>query len=259
MTNDSKRMRPWPEITLPVPRVAVGIGHWESTADGKLLQWEREGIGFRHVSLPDEFWMREVLHLDLDDPAALARFTTEYGLLDPHALGIGPVRDRTTESVYVEDLIRALRHVRNIARIVMAVASDRPRDFRDALEDDGLEVDDRVKWAIRMLDPGLAYLHPRIVLVDEVAMNGDASEQSSESLYATICAQVYNFIVERPHLSTCQKCEIEYVHQRGRSRYKRHRPASEVQYCSAECAGAAASLRYRQRQRMNAAEGGETK
>lgn len=256
----SERMRPWPETILPVPRVAIGTGSWIAVND-ELLQWQRADVAMRHVELPAEFWLRELLQLDVDSPTAAAKFSTDFGMLDPHALDVGAPRDRISESVYLDEFSVAMRRLRNIARIVRAVASDSPRQYLEDLEEDGLQLDGRTSWAVRTLDKALVSVHPRIILVDEIGLHGDPQSQATASLFAAIGVQMYNFIVEQPHLSVCQRCGVEHVHQRGRGRYGGHRPAHKVKYCSWTCANAASSAAYNARKRAEAraAKGGETK
>lgn len=239
-------MRPWPDVVLPVPPVWVGRGTWCVEDDS--LVYEGGGHGLHRVALPEDFWMRELLELDLEDAGAIAAFSSAYGMLDPQQ---GPIHAPRTLDAYRMGAVV----MRNVARVVLAIVGDSPRSFLAEIEEGdrpiALPNEDAelvaADWAACRLDAGLQTMHPRVVFGRDDALYSGAPELSVATLYDVLCVQVFNYIATRDHLSRCEwePCHREFIFQRGRTVHGGHRRSAK--YCSAECATAAAKKAYRDR------------
>lgn len=233
---------PWPSLQLPVPDVVQGQGQWQHE-DG-YLRWVEESIDQRRITVPDEFWMQELLDLDLEDAAAISAFCSTWGMLE-----IPPKRDPYA-AVSVADYRRDAIRLRNVARLVLAQAGQ-PRRWHDEREPDGLEKlseDALQRWLVATLNRALSPMHPRLVACGVAGFNG-SPEDLRVGLLTAIAVQIFNFVLEKPHVSRCEwpPCGREYVYQRGRSTYGGHK--STARYCSPQCMRAAKQKRYRDKKR----------
>lgn len=254
--DDVIQLRAWPPTTLPVPEVRVGVGRWELESDG-ILAWREADFDERYYTLPDEFWMRELLTLNLEDPESIALFCTQYGMLDlPLLLG------RKVSIVGLSDYRHAASRMRNVARYLLAQAGYDRRWITDREEDAlGLDIQSSgwERWVLAHIGRALSPLHPRLIHPKTTGpeLGGYDGSLSAVDLTTGIALQMFNFVVDQPHVSLCEWCGHEFIYQRGRSKYGQHRSTS-VRYCTPEHAQDASRKAYRDRQRQKRAKGGET-
>lgn len=318
MSSLQHRIRPWPDNLLsPINIDAPFV--WRATKDDVLLAFidphQPWDAGIKQ--LPDEFWLREVLRLDLSNPDEIATFCTEYGcpnLDDVAALSslhgqlkrlraISTVQDferhrevivtrgleievrarmatlqardaypresrHTPHALSVAESRCVLGQFRDLARIVLAFIRNTsiPQDEMDvsAWRADqfatGDPEEDSVTWAALRISAGLHMMQPRLIALDtSLACRSHHPDEQQGPLFDALCVQLFNAVVENPHVSVCDWCHQEFIHQRGRSKSGRHRAvtdASKKHYCSAECSMASAKKSYRDRQRASE-KGGE--
>lgn len=103
--------------------------------------------------------------------------------------------------------------------------------------------------ALRMLEAtlnlGLGELRPAISLVG--APEPNSPQRESVGLFAAVCIQFANHIVEKAAYKRCDNCGQWFVRQSGRAEQGQHR-RSGVKYCSRGCARAKAERdRYARR------------
>jgi hypothetical protein len=255
MTKSVIRLWPWPSTRLPLPDVVTGCGHWD-VKDG-LLHWSEVKIGERRVAVPEEFWLRELLALDLDSEDAIAKFSTQYGMLDTDLLDVGRRLERDADRD-LDDYRLGAKRLRNIARHILAMggASRRWDEDREADGLDGFDEDGRLRWTVAHLGKALKDLHPRLVAHDVSGFNGSPADLRI-GLVSAVAVQVFNFVLDAPHVSLCNwdACpQKEYIFQRGhRSAYGGHKSGS-VRFCCPEHAKLAGNKAYRERKRKAKAE-----
>lgn len=157
---------------------------------------------------------------------------------------------------HADEFRLAAHELRDMTRILLAMTGE------PALYDAGLEsarwssADDfasAVRWFRRNLNYGLVKFHPRMIdLDDQLALAAGAAHPSDMELglYAVVCVELYNALVEAPRWRKCAlpDCKQQiYVKQRGRSTKGGHR--SDSIYCSTDCATTAAKRNFRARKR----------
>jgi hypothetical protein len=127
------------------------------------------------------------------------------------------------------------------------VAVDAPSDM--------LEV---VRMLPRIVNPGLAPFQAKIQLIDPKDENLGLS---SPSIYACLCLQLFNHMVEEAVYLRChnEQCGRLFVRQKGRARQGKYHTTG-VMYCSDYCARAQGQreLRRRKGQRNKGKGGGMT-
>lgn len=271
----------WPDNPLPVPRVRALAGEWVADPSWTVDRDEPEAlmtfieaspVNMHYIAVPDELWMRELLRLDLSSLAELTQFSNTFGMLWAPSLG------RQAESQRLaSQLARDLRRFRNLARVLLTVIGDAPEEATSVLEDDspggavsitrtrtihrGQVESGLLRWTAAQINRELVSMHPSLAF-NEIG-SGITAEAAMEnilnrefSLANVLAVQMFNFAVQRPHVSHCEQCKSAYVRHRGRSQYGGHRSdtGKGVKYCSATCANTAAQQRYRDRQRQQKAQ-----
>jgi hypothetical protein len=243
-------------------------GVYEVELDGDVLRF---GTPTAEITVPDEFYLREMAELDLDDPEAIAAFSRSYGRLgDPSFTDLPRrSRDRWTE---LDELIgphlrpnetlenRFCYHIREFVehgRVLHALArmqtvgttGDSILDIWEPLGFERPTNEDAARfWFFQFLNAGLRPFHMRFEFVAGEARLG----RPYPNLYQALCLQVANHVIKGARFKRCanENCGRAFFRQRDRSRYGSHRTEG-VRFCSNRCARLQAQREYRRRKKKS--------
>ena len=119
----------WPGQPMPVPPVRVAHFRKPESADAQVI-----GVDFRRpaeeVRVPDELYLRELVHLDLSDARAIWKFCEEFGsLVTRSSEYLGPRYDPGHDPDYIAisgtwGFVREAQALRNCVRIWDALQGD---------------------------------------------------------------------------------------------------------------------------------------
>lgn len=273
------RITTWPGQTVPIPPVHP----WTvAVLEDEFLVYGDQGAP---KELPDEFVLRELFDIDVEDVAALAQFTEQWGLLtslsrgpdsQPDPLSLLPrhetergiadrihktlsdLTDRTGANPYFtvphSAAVLHLRVMRALTR--QWIASQQGLGDEDVLAawtTEGLTRPPSVQDAWRRWEEHLnTALRPFQVSVHIALDAGTARSEGliAPNLYAVMALQLANLVGEEATLSNCsnETCGRVFSRQRGRAEFGQHRTRG-VLYCSSTCARAQAQREYRRRKR----------
>lgn len=236
MSNAEPRFRitPWPDTPLAVGRV-MGLDH---RLDGDRIVVT---LGRPDVELPEEFVIRELLEQPFDDPNVVVDFLNEFGTVKLHEIVRTLEWDVTSElpkSIPADSWRRyayVLGLIQHEARRWVATQEGRPARLRLTTRLD------REQFA-NVLNMGLRQYAVRL----EVGRLG----QPFPDLYAALCLQLFNLVVEGLPTRRCvnETCGRSFVRQRDRAVHGQYRTEGVI-YCSKQCAKAQNQRVYRRKQR----------
>ena len=257
----------WPEQTLEPPKIetfpVVPEGNrfvyqfYLAGRRGDPSQWLGDPI-----DVPPEFYLREVMDLDLNDVDALLRLVALYGPMSrgwPLDRLPEPIPERVRQaietyeryphegfSVETVDSIRArVRCIRDATRIwQLETAQIALEELQETWELRELSVDppesrdDAVRVLAQIMNGGLVPFHAQIALI-----NPDDSSLPlgtfRAAMFSVLCLQLFNHVAEEAVYLKChnEQCGHLFVRQRGRSRQGKYH-LTGVMYCSGYCARA---------------------
>jgi len=209
------------------------------------------------AQLPPEFYLRQLLELDLASDAALVSFMARFGLLASDAASEpdanpGLMVPRTTLARARE----SARRLRNASRALIANQGQMGvEDLWDAWETTGTNPRDSAVFAPDPFESAIVLAAGTITraltsLGPSVRIRGwaDTAETMGVPLETAIAVQMFNHLYEDADYRRCSFCGRTFVRQLGRAQKGQYKMRG-VEYCSLSCARAAASRDYRMRMR----------
>jgi len=238
-----------------------------------------DGASSKHVTLPDELFLRELRDIDLASELQVLAFVNRYGLMTTHLptyrwaefeMLLLPFTDFETLQDLVADPADTVRGfslmagmLRNATRVWLAVCEvipwsavfseweagllEHPRDERRAAR----ALEGLLNW-------GLAPFHAEV----RVFLPGDSARDENPfeyggflpSTFSTICLQIANHMTQEATYHQCgnETCGRFFYRQRGRAEFDQYR-TSGVKYCSVSCARTQSSRDSRRKAKERAA------
>lgn len=266
------RITVWPGVPVPVPETIVFPA---CRAEGDFIHYDPDKWESRTV--PEEWYLRELASLDLDDVDAIAAFSAEYGLLLEHdwsdlfsdesashanddysyfnrihrdvicEMARNEVETPDERSFFHADefRLRAWR-LRDLTRIWehLTGALDL-EEVNAAWESKWMPAPKTTEEAADRLARGLTFGLKSVQMRVEVHGSA-ASPKASPTLYGALCLQLANHVAEQADYHRCanERCDNLFVRQQGRAAYG-HNRTSGVDFCSASCAKAQTTRTYR--------------
>lgn len=253
------RFRPtlWPGFVIPIPAVprykAVGLG----PNDYLVFRVEAEAR-----ELPADFFLQELLGLDVSDREAVAGFLQEYGVLSapydsqallPLRFDRPPLPEQSFAGLanHVLDAAAFLQTAQLLARHWMAYSQD--EDVAAVWPTRGQSAQaEQEAWLrfTRCINFGLRSMHVRVEVATETGVAGEPLL----GLYSAICLQIANAMAEEATYRRCanEPCSKAFIRQRGRAEHGQFRTEG-VMYCSKSCARAQSERERRRRSRSKGA------
>jgi hypothetical protein len=208
--------------------------------------------------LPDEWVLRALTDVDLEDDHAVVALLSDYGPI------FGRVPADVAQSLWDDDHLHLLEPIqagcggiedaRWWLKTVRALAgtwgrTSRGEDpagawlaegFSDAQEN-SLGLSDPWRRFTEALNDGLRPFYAQALIYNR-------AYQDPVDLYSAACQQIFNLIVEECDAHRCenQSCERIFVHQLGGSKYGQHRTKG-LRFCTPACARAETQRTYRRR------------
>jgi hypothetical protein len=263
----------WPDRRLRVPSVLVTR---ITVIEGRGLAYSARDEDIHSVELPDEFFLRELMDLDVRDFSAFIQFQKEYGRLESqrHIDGIIPIEyeigpsgtipipapwleqvqlqpwadyDHRTESyqqlgvVYEEALV-----LRDAVRVWLFLRDRMDfEELRESWESDIVprpkSPEDAVSHLSEVLNFGLMPFSPWVRFEGIPLGVGEGWEEPFEGLFGAVCIQLFNALLEVVPVSKCanENCKRFFQKQRGRAQSPvDQRWTKGVEFCTAHCAQA---------------------
>lgn len=219
------------------------------------------------AELPEEWVLRQLADVKMDDDNAVAAMLHDYGVIswpyfdranvpnDRHRF-LAP-RDTVANPNWweqradgtLEDARWWLKTARALAGTWRNADQGQPLGLAWAAEG-FLEPDDESAWwqFTHALNTGLQPFRAHIEL--RLAMEGDELKWGMPrvGLYSAACRQIFNFIVQGDTARRCENetCGRTFVHQLGGAKHGQHRSVG-LRFCTPECARAQAQRQYRRR------------
>ncbi|MFJ6721669.1 hypothetical protein [Streptomyces sp. NPDC091259] len=281
------RFRPtlWPGTPVPAPRLSPLP---DARTEGEWIVWSPRlrSPGDGTVSLPEDFYLRELMELDPTDLGAVAALMRSYGHLggDVPSLSLD-----VEEHEHYTALADGLHPERGpfalhgeLAALFLSDAQDaiatwlalRREGGLDALVEAEATEEELARWQTANSDRkepwprDLDHMREELLslkISDLASTLNSALERFSigigglEDRYPTLLSvaflQLYNHLAEDATIRQCanENCRRPYVRQRGRAEYGQNR-TSGTKYCTRECARAQAQREHRRRRRASSAQ-----
>ncbi|MEU5810711.1 hypothetical protein [Streptomyces sp. NPDC047718] len=280
------RFRPtlWPGTPVPAPRLSPLP---DARLEAEWIVWtpRLRSPGDGTVSLPEDFYLRELMELDPTDLGAVAAVMRSYGHLGGDvgslsldveeyehytALANGGHPVRGPFALHGELATLYLGHAQEAITTWLAL---RREGGLDALVEAEATEEELAHWQAANSDKEEAWprdlTHMRQELlslkISDLASTLNSALQcfsigigGLEERYPTLLSvaflQLYNHLAEDAAIRECanETCRRAYVRQRGRAEYGQNR-TSGTKYCTRECARAQAQREHRRRRRASAA------
>ena len=257
----------WPGSTIPLPESYRGGDTLPGKDDGEL----------RACEVPEEFYLREVMDLDLSSAEAIVEFCRLWGdlglLCHEHEVYRGfiaayeaeysyPV-DVDAEPVAPTDPIVRFRAVAKVVRDMTRIwpANQGALSFAElatSWESPGTPPASPAD-ALDRLSIGLNLALQPFQVHAVVEPGGQESGTLEPTLLSVVCLQLANDINDKPGYSRCrnENCGRLFARQRGRAQAGQYRTVG-VEYCSRSCALAQSQRNWRRRRREAKKAGEET-
>ena len=240
----------WPGVPIPLPRL-----YW---APG--LSDDQGENGLRDLALPGEFYLREVIDLDLASAEAITEFIGAWGSLEAPgplfetAEMINPyfvkaVCNATRENNHIEAFRVWARLLRDMVKMWNVVQGGESLRELVAQWESSWSAPSRPEGVLgelaTWLNVGLAPFQVHTLVGRDAAKYG----VPFPSLFSVACLQLANHIAENARYSRCanETCGRLFVRQRGRAKHNQHRTTG-VDFCSRHCAWAQGQREWRRRQ-----------
>ena len=263
----------WPDRRLRVPSVLVTR---ITVIEGRGLAYSARDEDVHSVELPDEFFLRELMDLDVRDLGAFIQFQREYGRLESqrHIDGIIPIEYEEGPHGHYPDsrsLARAgapaaLGRLRPPHRELSAAGrglrggagppgcragvalSERQDGLRSVAGELGerhvprpKSPEDAVSHLSEVLNFGLMPFSPWVRFEGIPLGVGEGWQEPFEGLFGAVCIQLFNALLEVVPVSKCanENCKRFFQKQRGRAQSPiDQRWTKSVEFCTAHCAQA---------------------
>jgi len=247
-----------------------------TVVEGDSLAFSTRDEDQHSVELPDEFFLRELLDLNVRDLNAFVRFQQDYGRLESerHIGGILPVIYEMgafdsvpvpiplLEQVRLQPWVDHDHHVETLQSL--GVVYEEMLALRDAVRvwlflRDEMDFDQlRERWESKttfgsdspeeavshlsdVLNFGLMPFSPWVRFEGIELRGGEAWQEPFEGLFAVVCIQLFNAILDALPVSKCanDNCKRFFQKQRGRAQSPiDQRWTKSVEFCTAHCAQA---------------------
>ncbi|MFH8295433.1 hypothetical protein [Streptomyces sp. NPDC018059] len=274
------RFRPtlWPGTPVPAPALEPVEG---VQVDGDFIVWHGSSLHRQpaKVSLPEDFYLRELRELDPGDMATVATWMSTYGLFcrageeldlvnwtleaeaEVNALGKREHPQRGGWSMH-RDLVSI--HVQEAQEAVATWLACQREGGLDALIEPDITEENLAQ--VRESDPAVRDLDDLRELEEwfrlgqlKNSLNAALSSfgvgigslgDRRPTIYSVAFLQMYNHIAENAVIRQCasETCRRAFVRQRGRAAYGQNR-TSGIKYCTRECARAQAQREHRRRRK----------
>jgi hypothetical protein len=248
---------PLPSMIGPAFKVAV-------VDDPPALMPERKPEPVRGLSLPDEWVLRELPLLDLDDPATYVSLWETYGpLVTLTSPGLLPrwslFPDAIFDSQFMQpDLVRAgsavnVTFIRHHFQLLRALVTH-VRAYKDRRSLAGAWKSAPLKAPVENADAAREVFQEVMnAALSLFAVNVKVSARIPEDprpFYALAVLQVFNIFVEGLPIRDCanENCQRSFQRQLGRAAKSQYR-TSGVMFCSHQCADAQRQRDRRRQQR----------
>lgn len=150
---------------------------------------------------------------------------------------------------HADDFRLMARELRDMTRVVLSFSGfpEKLAELESAHSNWEVPGIDEMVWFRDRLNAGLRAFAPMLVNVGE-SPAGESPEKRGD-LWGAICAELFNHMLDEPHVRKCgrDECQRLFTYQRGRARYGQHRSGSK--FCTDRCASLAAKKTYRDKKR----------
>ena len=272
------RFRPtvWPGTPIATPTLITVRG--AEVVDDWILWPPQDPRSARKAELPADFYLRELMDLEIADLEAVADLIGRYGFFcafqledlaeadklnieaipqdPPGGNGIGNGYHRDNVSLHIQVAQRVIEiWVASQAEdgleemVEEYVTDDAVAHIRDDLPEHETLKDVQDLYIQDLLDDLEGTLNAAL---GKFSVGIGGLDSRMPTIYSVSFLQMWNHITEHASLRRCanEPCSNTFVRQRGRSEYGQHKTTG-VKYCSRECARAQAQRELRRRRRSS--------
>jgi hypothetical protein len=247
-----------------------------AVVEEKGLAYSTRAEDLHSVELPDEFFLRELMDLNVRDLSAFVRFQQEYGRLESerHIDGIIPIvyevgalstipipapwleqvrlqpwvdHDHRTETLQLlGEVYEQMLVLRDAVRVWLFLRGNIDFDqLRERWESERVlrpELpEEAVSHLSEVLNFGLMPFSPWVRFEGIQLGAGEGWQEPFEGLFGAVCVQLFNALLDVVPVSKCanENCKRFFQKQRGRAQSPiDQRWTKSVEFCSAHCAQA---------------------